>query len=167
MRAQRGVAAIALAGFATAASAAADVSVSVGGEIAPGVYGRIDIGTKPPPVVYSQPVIITAPAPSVVVGPPVYMNVPPGHARNWAKHCHKYDACGQQVYFVKTAEYDPGYAGSKHKDDHGHGNGKGKGNGNGKGQIDMRNRGSASWRRRLGGWLPDACAGAAESITAE
>ncbi len=40
---------------------AADVSVGVtiSGEVAPGVYGRVDIGSRPPPpVLYPQPVII-------------------------------------------------------------------------------------------------------------
>ena len=109
----------ALALFCTAASAqATNVSVSVAGEVAPGVYGRVDIGNTPPPVVYAQPVIIQRPARPVAVQP-VYMHVPPGHAKNWGKHCHKYNACGQPVYFVKSAEYDePGHKGGKGK--HGH-----------------------------------------------
>ena len=40
---------------------------------------------------------------------PIYLSVPPGHAKNWRKHCQKYNACGQQVYFVRTAEYESGY----------------------------------------------------------
>ena len=83
-----------------------DVGVRASGEIAPGVYGRVDIRNRPPPpVVYSQPVIIVG-QPRVA---PVYMHVPPGHAKNWSKHCHKYDACGTPVYFVKSQEYEPGY----------------------------------------------------------
>ena len=62
-------------------------------------------------------VIVKQPRPVAVV--PVYMHVPPGHAKNWSKHCHKYNACAQPVYFVKSAEYEPGY---KHP-----GRGKGKG----------------------------------------
>ncbi len=125
---------VALAALAAASAQAADVSISVGGEIAPGVYGRIDIGDRPPPVVvYPQPVIIARPAPGVVVGPPIYLNVPPGHAKNWAKHCAKYNACGQRVYFVKTAEYEPGYRRERDEDgDRGKGHGKGHGNGKGK-----------------------------------
>jgi hypothetical protein len=76
--------------------------------------------------VYPQPVLIARPAPTVVLGPPVYLHVPPGHAKNWRKYCSVYDACGQRVYFVKSAEYEPGY-GRKHKhddDDRGHGKGK-------------------------------------------
>jgi hypothetical protein len=107
---------------ALAAQAQTDISVSVGGEIKPGVYGRIDIGTRPPPpVVYQQPVIIQQPVvvvgqPAVVAPQPVYMHVPPGHAKKWSKHCHKYGACGTPVYFVKA----------KYEDDDRKGRGRGK-----------------------------------------
>ncbi|WP_332778521.1 hypothetical protein [Polaromonas sp.] len=78
------------------------VNATVGGVLAPGVYGRIDIGTAPPPpVIYTQPVIVT-PVPAVVQQAPVYLYVPPGHAKKWSKHCAKYNACGQPVYFVKV-----------------------------------------------------------------
>jgi hypothetical protein len=132
-------------GMATAHAADVSVGVTVAGEVAPGVYGRVDIGNAPPPLVYAQPVIIARqPRPLA----PIYMHVPPGHAKNWAKHCQKYNACGRPVYFVKSAEYEPGYvpgsyAPSKNgkkgiaQDDH-KGKGKdkekgGKGNGNGNG----------------------------------
>jgi hypothetical protein len=86
---------------------AADVhfGATVGGEISPGVYGRINIGNTPPPIVYAQPVYGVRPVRPVAVTP-VYMHVPPGHAKKWSKHCHKYNACGQPVYFVKSAEYE-------------------------------------------------------------
>ena len=32
---------------------------------------------------------------------PVYLYVPPGHQKNWRKHCGRYNACGQPVYFVQ------------------------------------------------------------------
>jgi len=105
------IAALLLAGTA---AHAANVSLSVGGEVAPGVYGRVDIGNAPPPLVYPQPVIITRPAVPVAAAP-VYMHVPPGHAKKWSKHCHKYNACGQPVYFVKSAEYESGHQGGKGK----------------------------------------------------
>jgi hypothetical protein len=67
----------------------------------PGVYGRIDIGNfPPPPVVYAQPVVIV-PSPVAIYQRPVYLYVPPGHQKNWAKHCSRYAACGQPVYFVQ------------------------------------------------------------------
>lgn len=126
MNLKRWIAAATLAAGSLGAHAA-DVSISVGGQIAPGVYGRIDIGERPAPaVVYAAPVMIVRPAPNVVVGPPIYLNVPPGHAKNWGKHCRKYNACGQQVYFVKTAEYEPGYRPGKRDNDQGHGAGHGK-----------------------------------------
>src|SRR5512134_883239 len=107
-------------------SLAADVGVSVSiGQ--PGFYGRIDIGNAPPPVlVYPQPVLIQRVAQPVVVQP-VYLHVPPGHAKNWGKHCGKYNACATPVYFVKDDWYNnvyvPHYQAEK---------GKGKGNGKGK-----------------------------------
>lgn len=106
-----------LGGLPVSASAAdVDLRVIVSGEIAPGVYGRVDLGTaSPPPVLYARPVII-APPPGPRPGP-VYLHVPPGHAKNWRKHCHRYHACGQPVYFVKSAEYEPGYKRKKEKRD--------------------------------------------------
>ena len=110
------VLALGLAGFA--AQAQTDVNVSIGGIIKPGVYGRVEIGTRPPPpVYYPQPVVIVQ-QPVAVVQQPIYMHVPPGHAKKWSKHCYKYNACNQPVYFVKN-EYDD--------DDDGKGRGRGKG----------------------------------------
>lgn len=89
---------------------AADVGVSVSiGQ--PGFYGRLDIGGFPEPaLLYPQPVMIQRAAPS---RPPLYLRVPPGHAKHWRKHCHKYRACGQPVYFVRddwyAQEYVPRY----------------------------------------------------------
>ncbi len=77
-----------------------NVGVSIGIH-QPGFYGRIDIGDYPPPVVvYPQPVMII-PSPVAVYRRPIYLYVPPGHQRDWAKHCHRYRACDQPVYFVE------------------------------------------------------------------
>ena len=130
---------IALFGAAIAATAAQaqSVSLSVAGQISPGVYGRVDIGNVPPPVVYAQPVIIAPPPPAVVVPAPVYMHVPPGQAKRWARYCRHYNACGVPVYFVRGPEYErgwdrPGEHHDKHgHDDHGHGHGNGHGHGHG------------------------------------
>jgi hypothetical protein len=125
------------------------VSVTVG---QPGFYGRIDLGNMaPPPVLYPQPVIIQRPA--RVIAEPLYLRVPPGHAKDWGKHCGKYNACGRNVYFVRdewyTNEYAPRYredhrgggrdydrddrGGDRGGDDHpGKGHGKGHGHGHGK-----------------------------------
>jgi len=106
--------------FAAASAAHAgdvNVGVSVGGQVAPGVYGRVDIGNTPPPVVYAQPIMVMQPPRAVAVAP-VYMHVPPGHAKKWSKHCHKYNACAQPVYFVQSAEYGGGkHKHKKHKHD--------------------------------------------------
>lgn len=93
-----------LSGVAVAADVG--VSISVG---QPGFYGRIDIGDFPrPQLVFPQPVIITPP-PVVVREPPLYLHVPPGHAKNWRKHCGRYNACGRKVYFVEDRWYNDVY----------------------------------------------------------
>mgnify|MGYP001337598797 CR=1 FL=1 len=119
-------AALLLAGGIGAAQAQdVRVGVTISGEIRPGVYGRVDIGNAPPPpVFYPQPVLVVRQPVAAVA--PVYMHVPPGHAKNWSKHCRKYAACGTPVYFVKSAEYEPGYRhpGKGHAKGHGKGSGK-------------------------------------------
>jgi hypothetical protein len=118
-------------GLVTAAFAAgaADVGVSVSVS-QPGVYGRIDIGRFPQPeVIVAQPVIIERPRVVVAQPQPVYMRVPPGHEKNWGKHCHKYNACGTPVYFVKESWYQQRVVHGGKQDKHegkGHGKGKGK-----------------------------------------
>jgi hypothetical protein len=100
-------------------------NATITGEVAPGVYGQVVLDNRPPPpLVYAQPVIVQ-PAPVVVVGvpppQPIYLHVPPGHAKHWRKHCHEYHACDRPVYFVKSAEYEPGYRPERHEN-HGHHN---------------------------------------------
>src|ERR1700731_5387867 len=94
------------------------ISATITGEIVPGVYGHVVLGNRPhPPLVYAQPVVAV---PVVVAQPvpmePIYLHVPPGHARNWRKHCHEYNACNRPVYFVRSAEYEPEY--QRHYADH-------------------------------------------------
>ena len=107
---------IALAGLA-AAPCLAQPQIGVSIDIArPGVYGRIDIGSfPPPPVVYVQPVLI-APPRVLVRQAPLYLYVPPGHQKNWAKHCGRYNACGQPVYFVQERWVQERYD-ERHRDD--------------------------------------------------
>ncbi len=78
---------------------AADVSIVIQ---QPGVYGRLNFGDAIPrdAWVYQQPVLI-APAPYNTQRQPIYMYVPPGHSNNWARHCSRYNACGQPVVFVQ------------------------------------------------------------------
>jgi hypothetical protein len=123
---------------------AADVGVSVSiGQ--PGFYGQIDIGDYPypqPRVIYRQPRVVER---VYVEREPIYMRVPPGHARNWRMNCHRYNACGERVYFVQDSwyqhEYAPRYQ-EQHRDrqdyrrddyrvddNRGHKNGHGRGRG--------------------------------------
>lgn len=93
---------VAVAGLAALPAAqAADVGVSIGFS-QPGVYGRINIGDYPAPVLYAQqPVVIGRP----VYRDPVYLWVPPEHRRDWRHNCNRYNACGAPVYFVQDNWY--------------------------------------------------------------
>jgi hypothetical protein len=118
-----------------ALAADAGVSVQIG---QPGFYGTIDIGGFPQPqVIYPQPVVIQ-PVPVGVIGEPIYLRVPPGHAKNWSKHCSKYNACGQPVYFVQNSWYNQVYV-PQYREMHGEGHGKYSGNGQGNGHGDHGN----------------------------
>lgn len=75
-------------------------------EIAPGVYGRVELGNDAhPDLYYPQPTLIVKDS-KYARYRPVYLHVPPGHAKHWDKHCHKYNACGRPVYFIRSAEYE-------------------------------------------------------------
>jgi hypothetical protein len=119
-------------GLLMAAAHGADVGVSIQvGE--PGFYGRIDIGDFPrPQLIAAEPVII---APVAVVRAPIYLHVPPGHARDWKKHCHHYNACSERVLFVRENWYNEVYVPEhqKRRVNVGRGNAD-KGNGKGKGK---------------------------------
>jgi hypothetical protein len=96
--------AVALAATSTVYAADVGVSINFG---QPGFYGQIDIGDYPPPrLIYRKPVIIER---VTVVRPPIYLHVPPGHAKNWRKHCHEYNACNERVYFVQNKWYENEY----------------------------------------------------------
>jgi hypothetical protein len=93
-----------LLAFAAVFTAQAEVSITVG---QPGFYGRIDIGGYPQPqIIYPQPIIIE---PVQILPAPIYLRVPPGHAKDWPKHCHKYNACREPVYFVQDNWYEQQY----------------------------------------------------------
>lgn len=130
---------IALQLASTASAGDLGINVLLSGEVAPGVYGQVEIGNAPRPVlVYERPMIIAVDQ-RYARAQPVYLHVPPGHAKHWSKHCQEYHACGRQVYFVKSREYEPEYhnGGDHHDDNHRghekHKSGKGNGEGNGKG----------------------------------
>lgn len=138
-------------GTTTAYAGDVNVGVTISGEIQPGVYGRIDLGNRPPPaVVYEQPVWVAQPPQHVYVEP-VYMHVPPGHARNWRKYCGRYHACDRPVYFVRSSEYGPppppapprvgrGYD-DRRDDGRGHGRGPDRNEGDGPGRGHDNGRG--------------------------
>ena len=106
----------------SALAADVGVSVSVG---QPGFYGRIDIGNFPQPrVIYARPIVIQ-PVPVAVAPQPIYLHVPPGHAKNWRKHCHKYNACNQPAYFVREEWYNNVYVPDYQAKHQGKGHGKG------------------------------------------
>ncbi|MEC5161999.1 MULTISPECIES: hypothetical protein [unclassified Janthinobacterium] len=108
----------------SSAAMATDVGVSINiGQ--PNFYGRIDIGQiAPPPVIYAQPLIIERPV-RYVERAPIYLRVPPGHAKKWSKHCRAYNACGQQVYFVQDGWYNNEYA-PRYRQEHGDNGGRGE-----------------------------------------
>ncbi len=127
-------AALAIAGLAALPAHATDVGVSIGFS-QPGVYGRVDIGRYPQPMLYApQPVVIGRP----VYAEPVYLWVPPAHRRDWRHNCYRYGACGRPVYFVEDGWYHqhvydrPGRYERRDWDDHGKGHGRGHGRGHGK-----------------------------------
>lgn len=111
--------AVCLATSAMAASAQ-NVEIQLGQT---NYYGRIDLlnfGT--PQVIYKEPMFIARPANYRTLAP-LYLRVPPGHAKKWGKHCSRYDACGRPVYFVQDSWYSNTYVpryqkahGGKHKD---------------------------------------------------
>lgn len=91
---------------------ARDVSISVQGQIQPGVYGQIHVG--PPAVtvyqqpvyaqpVYAQPVYVQ---PQTVYVQPILVQAPKKHRKHWKKYCHHYGACQHRVQFVEV-DYRP------------------------------------------------------------
>jgi len=103
-----------VAGALAPAFAETNVGVSIGVN-QPGMYGRIDIGNFPqPPLIYPQPMVIV-PSPMAQYQQPIYMYVPPGHQKNWAKHCMRYNACGQPVYFVQEDWVRERYEEGRHR----------------------------------------------------
>jgi len=110
-----------LAASGSALAADVGVSISVG---QPGFYGRIDIGDYPypqPRLIYRNPIIVY-PHPGVYYEP-LYLRVPPGHAKNWKRYCGRYNACGHPAYFVQDHWYRNEYA-PVYRERHGHGNGR-------------------------------------------
>lgn len=132
-----------LAALAGAPAQAADVGVSIGFS-QPGVYGRVDIGRYPQPMLIApQPVYVGRP----VYREPVYLWVPPEQRRDWRRHCGHYGACGAPVYFVQDNWYRQNVVVHRERDwdrddrhdhhrGHGHGHDRGHGHGHGHGHRD-------------------------------
>ena len=99
---------IVLIGLSAVSAQAADVGVSISiGD--PGFFGRIDIGSAPKPEVVSPRPIVVQPGPAYGKQEPLYLRVPPGHQKNWNRHCGQYNACDRPVYFVRDSWYDKVY----------------------------------------------------------
>ncbi len=112
------MAVVALGGASVGRAGDLGIHIMLSGEIAPGIYGQVQLGNAaPPPLVYAQPMLIE---PQAAPPPPVYLHVPPDHAKNWRKHCREYNACNRPVYFVRSEEYSPGYRPRDHRHDHDH-----------------------------------------------
>jgi hypothetical protein len=107
--------------LASAPACAADVG-TLGGLGEPGQYGQIaiDVGHFPhPQVLFPKPVVVRQ-VDVGEAGAPVYMHVPEDHAKNWRRHCQKYNACDQRVFFVEDNWYNTVYVpenrGKRNKD---------------------------------------------------
>ena len=131
-----------LAVAAAGANAEVGVSVTIG---QPGFYGRLDIGDYPAPLlIYPQPLVIGRVRPGVAYAP-IYLHVPPGHSRDWARHCRRYQACGRPVYFVRENWYNdvyvPRYRESRHRPGYRHDERR---------RLDRYGPGDGPYRRRDG-----------------
>ena len=105
-----------LIAIAASPALAADVGVSVSiGQ--PGFYGQINIGNNypRPQLIYAEPILIQR-QPGTLR--PIYLRVPPGHAKHWRRYCQEYNACGRPVYFVQDRWYNDVYA-PRYREDHG------------------------------------------------
>jgi hypothetical protein len=91
------------------------INTMISGELMPGVYGQVNIGSVPDYVtIYDEPMII-APQPVYAVPlQPIYLYVPPYHAYHWRDHCGYYNACARPVYFVCARDYRPHYFESRY-----------------------------------------------------
>ncbi|MFZ1851460.1 MAG: hypothetical protein WAU15_04395 [Nitrosomonas sp.] len=85
----------------------AAISVNIG---QPGFYGQIYLPNQhsTPQLVYPNPVT-AIPSAIGISQQPIYLHVPPGHAKKWSKHCHRYKACSQPTYFVQEKWYSDVY----------------------------------------------------------
>jgi len=86
------------------------INTTISGELMPGVYGQVNIGSVPDYVtVYEEPMMIVQQPVYAVPMQPIYLYVPPYHAYHWRDHCGYYNACARPVYFVCARDYRPDY----------------------------------------------------------
>lgn len=113
--------------FNNTALAEVGISVNIG---QPNFYGQLDPNGYPQPrVIYRQPKAIWQ---VPINQPPIYMRAPRNQAKNWNKHCKKYNACDQRVLFVQDGWYNREYA-PRYQEQHGnYGNNKNSKHGNSK-----------------------------------
>ena len=102
---QVGAIAFAFTALAVAAGERDYRNLTAGGDLRPGVYGRIEVrgNAAPPPVIYAQPVLAQSSI-ERVQRQPVYLYVPPGQVRKWKQHCAKWEACDEPVLFVRVEQ---------------------------------------------------------------
>jgi hypothetical protein len=102
-----------LTGLLLAAAAQAHagyLNETAGGPLRPGVYGRIQVRNAPPPPLISPHPVIAVKELGPVKGEPLYLYLPAGQVRKWAKYCERYQACERPVYFVRIDD-SPGKLG--------------------------------------------------------
>lgn len=99
------IGAVLFAAAAVPAVAQTHVSIHIGD---PGFFGIIDNrGYSAPPVYVRRPVIIERVR---YYQQPIYLRAPSRHRHNWGRYCHRYDACGVPVLFVRDDWYSDTYA---------------------------------------------------------
>ena len=92
-------------------------NVTTGGELRPGVYGRIEVQGAPPPLIYATP-LTADPVLGEVQRKPVYLYVPPGQVRRWTQNCARWKACHQPVLFVRVDDSPSRLGEWRHLKDH-------------------------------------------------
>ena len=99
----------------------------------PNYYGGLNIQGFPNPQFYNcSPALIQPLSPEY--DQPVYLRVPLYQRQSWGSYCSRYNACQQNVYFVRDNWYRSIYAPRYRNMNNGrnrynHGNGNGNGNG--------------------------------------
>lgn len=74
-----------------------------------GSFGPIDTDRKASPrpkLVFASPKTVDRGAKN---NKPIYLRVPPEHAKSWGKHCQEYQACDRPAYFVADSWYNKTY----------------------------------------------------------